>query len=268
MSDSRFFVARISGQDGPLSIEQIRAGLRSGRYKLTDLSWSEAAAGEWLPLGERPEFKLDAVAPVAAVDNEPAAAPAAAPRLVELRLPTGLDQPLDADRLELARRASIAWRRFLARNFDLSCCAALLLLLQPVYPQLLELQRDVLALIAIALWPWLEAPLIASFGTTPGKALLRLQVRLADGSRIGAQLALMRAIRVWVRGVGLGLPLINLLASMLAFNRFTRFGITSWDQDCGTRVEALPISQLRLGIIVSIFFASAALSVYVAVSGR
>lgn len=49
----QIFIQQQGHQAGPFPVEQVRAGLASGTYQLTDLAWYEGAA-EWQPLGTIP----------------------------------------------------------------------------------------------------------------------------------------------------------------------------------------------------------------------
>lgn len=271
--NDRYFIARLTGQEGPLSYEQVRVGLRNGRYSGREMSWSEQQAGEWLRLDERPEFSslplTDAeIDELPAFKAEPRPAPAPpptaspAPLDIDLRALSRV-QPgqLSAEQVELVRRAGIAWRRFLARHLDLAICLAVLVLVwQPQSPQAMLASFDLLALLSVALWPWLEAVLLTTVGNTPGKALLKLRLLREDGGRPDFGTALKRSLLVWIRGIGLGLPIVKLIACVLAFNDYTRNGRSAWDIHSGTQVIADPISHARMGIIVGLFITSAVLS--------
>jgi hypothetical protein len=71
----------------------------------------------------------------------------------------------------------------------------------------------------------LEAVYLSMFGTTPGKCLLGISVRGIEGGKPGFGEALVRAITVRIKGLGMG-P----LTGMLAYGRLMRNGSTSWDE--------------------------------------
>jgi hypothetical protein len=60
-----------------------------------------------------------------------------------------------------------------------------------------------------------DALLYRLFGATPGKALLGIVVRSADGTPLGAQQYLRRNVSVWWRGLGCGVPLVDFVLLVL-----------------------------------------------------
>lgn len=265
MSSDRYFIARLTGQEGPLSLEQVRVGLRNGRYTGKEMSWSESQAGEWMALNERPEFsstplrdeEIDEL-PAFKAEPRPADPP---PRPLEIDLASlrrTEPRQFTTEQIELVQRAGIAWRRFLARQVDITVCGMLVVLLwRPASQEAFMAAYGLVALLVIALCPWVESLFIATLGNTPGKALLKLRLVRDDGQRPDFALALKRNLHVWIRGLALGLPLLNLVACVLSFNQYTRSGRTHWDLLAGTTVIAAPISHARLGIILGVFIAAA-----------
>jgi hypothetical protein len=85
----------------------------------------------------------------------------------------------------------------------------------------------------------LEAWMLSRFGTTPGRALLRVQVRRLDGSLPSFQQALRRSFQVFIKGVALMLvpPFIQFFSMMWSRLLLEQRGVSSWDEDNETRVE-------------------------------
>ncbi|TLD71637.1 RDD family protein [Phragmitibacter flavus] len=94
-----------------------------------------------------------------------------------------------------------------------------------------------------------EAWCLARFGKTPGRALLRLEVVSVTGGRLTFQQALVRSVQVYVKGVGLWLPLVSLLVMSWSRVQLLRRGQTSWDVDCGTAVTSEPPQRWRLVLL-------------------
>ena len=151
-------------------------------------------------------------------------------------------------------RASIALRRFIARVLDtltlgLLAAAALYAfwlgetLASLGWPLLPE--PFVLLWIAVFAWIPVEALALAVFGTTPGKALMGLEVARDDATKPGFGPALTRGFRLLYRGLGLGIPVIGMITMIVAFARFTSQGRTSWDRELGLDVRAAPIEAWR-----------------------
>lgn len=264
MSEQRYFIARLSGQEGPLSAEQVREGLRSGRYQPTDLSWAEVGEPSWIPLSERRELMAHSIRPAAPapIFVEPSEAAESLPRgpapeLSTLKpLPPELAHRLTVEQWEMAQRAAIAWRRFLARSIDLGLALLLMEILRGTDLSKAQAPPWQLGLLVMALWPWAEALLLSTIGTTPGKALLRLRVLGRNGERPHFLQALIRSVWVWIQGMALGIPFARDVANILAFNHYTRHGRTPWDERAATQIQALPISQLRMTMIVALIVGS------------
>ena len=83
----------------------------------------------------------------------------------------------------------------------------------------------------------IEAVMLAWWGTTPGKAMLGLRVIDRHGARLSFGVALRRALRVWVHGLGLNFPLASLITLIVAHGKLTRQQVTSWDRALGSSVR-------------------------------
>jgi uncharacterized RDD family membrane protein YckC len=94
-----------------------------------------------------------------------------------------------------------------------------------------------LLVLYVALWLSLEPLLLSLYGTTPGKAAFRLHVEDRDGHVPTYSRALSRTLGLFAAGMGLGLPLLSLLALGVSFDRLRAKGSTHWDDWSGTRVR-------------------------------
>ena len=122
------------------------------------------------------------------------------------------------------------WVRFWARTFDyLIVIAPLVLIVEAVIP--IWRQQFLLGYLAISwvgmlLWIPVEAWALSRFGTTPGKALLRIQIE----GELNYRRALRRASQVWLEGMGAGLPLVAQVTQFFAYRRLMRSHTTLWDR--------------------------------------
>lgn len=105
-----------------------------------------------------------------------------------------------------------------------------------------------------------EAWCLSRFGRTPGRALLRLGVISMNGNKLTYPQALVRSLQVYVKGVGLWLPLISLLVMSWSRMQLLRYGQTSWDVDCGTVVTSEPPQRWRLVMLAAIIMGLALLT--------
>jgi hypothetical protein len=91
----------------------------------------------------------------------------------------------------------------------------------------------------------LEAIALATFGTTPGKALLGLRLADAQGARPGFGAAFGRARTVVWRGMGLGILPLTVLAAVIAGVQTLNQGAAPWDRSLGLQLRAATIDKAR-----------------------
>lgn len=147
------------------------------------------------------------------------------------------------------------WIRYWARIFDIYLFSVLGgTLLGLLYPELLERTSDILLGVVVLLsWAVVESILLSVAGTTPGKSLLKIHIRRADGTEIGFRDALTRSLLVWWRGMGVGIPLISLFTLMTAYTNLTTQGMTSWDRDSGFVITHDEVGWTRVVCLVTFF---------------
>lgn len=151
-------------------------------------------------------------------------------------------------------RAGVAMRRFLARLIDtltLGVAAATVAWawwlgeLAASFGFTLAAEPIVLLVIAVLALVPVEALALSFAGTTPGKALMGLDVVDPDGTRPGLPRALGRAARVALRGMALGIPFFAVIAMIVGLAKFTSQGRSTWDREVGTEVRARAIEAWR-----------------------
>jgi hypothetical protein len=169
-------------------------------------------------------------------------------------------RPASPAAAEAAPPALRPWVRLAARTVDDALLTLIVcLIFAAIDPALVELALASTLLLAVPL----EAALLASWGYTPGKWLLRVVVRDSLGEKLGFGQALRRAAAVNVFGLALNQP-IGLVTGPLAFRRLRRSGATYWDALDGSRVDhgAVGGGRAALAILIVVaFFAFQALIV-------
>ena len=152
------------------------------------------------------------------------------------------------------------WVRWLARTFDVyififisSYVASVLL------PEFYVRNWLFWSFLSIPLWIFVEAFLLTTFGTTPGKWLLKVNVALASSDDILYSKALSRSAKVCWRGYGLGLPFVQFITSIVAFNNLKKNGVTSWDREEGFLITHKKIGAIRLIVTIIILLAVSAI---------
>ena len=244
----------IDGQKaGPFTPYEVRDKLRSGKADPETKAWIKGM-DEWTPLRDFAPLKND----------------------VELRI-------ADAGAEEIAisdeERAAVMvaayerprpWVRYWARSIDMSfhmMMVALLLkltgLAEPnaVYP----LGGNIAAILAIpASWIFVEAALLMTFGTTPGKLILNIRLRRADGSLLDLGSALRRSTSVWFRGMGMGIPPLTILCLALSHLSLTARGRTQWDDAQDLELSHGTIGEGRVALAVLALFGISTALYYIA----
>jgi uncharacterized RDD family membrane protein YckC len=158
--------------------------------------------------------------------------------------------------------APAPWPRYFARYID--CVFGMVVIAVILGVTLPELVDDpsfemIALVLALVGWIFLEAQLLTSFGTTPGKWLLRLRVLRPDGSRLSYGAALRRSIHVFVAGMGLCIPLVTMVTMLVSRERLLRDGRTAWDAEY--QVTHAPIGPARVLALIGICLVVAVLSV-------
>jgi uncharacterized RDD family membrane protein YckC len=218
-------VRRGYGTDGPYSLEQIQDMLDGGAVTFDDIVWVEGTEG-WIPLNEvegiylRPAPELGGAVVAEGTQTRP-------------------------------------WVRYWARSIDIALiCIIVGIPIGAVLPDELNnrLVDQLIQFLAMTLWIPIEAALIATFGCTPGKALLRVRVSNKNGSNLSFGQALSRSFGVWLMGLGTGLiPLVTLVTSLLAYNRLLKNGVTTWDRDGRFMVTHRKVGIVRTLVAIGIF---------------
>lgn len=147
--------------------------------------------------------------------------------------------------------------RFLARILDYSLFYTLFVL--PLFFTSL-IDHDMTHVICVLLIPlfWIpfEALSISLLGTTPGKALFGIQVRDSNGKKLPLITSFKRALSIWIKGLGLNLPVLNIALAVRQFNAIRKTGRTSIDQKLNINLYYKKRSRFRavIGSLLIAFF--------------
>jgi uncharacterized RDD family membrane protein YckC len=214
---------------GPLEQGDLALFIQSGTIGPRTMLWKEGMES-WLPLDEIKELQtLKAVVP---------------PPLPPKVNPDPLTYPMAAP-----------WPRFFARIFDVWW--EILLISFPLGVVLGRYSAgfvewingpgagQVFTIMSIPIALILDAAIYRLTGNTPGKALLGLKVGLIDASPLSFGQYLARNLSIWVKGLAIGFPLINLFTMAHQSGRLRKGQQASYDESTGYRVRAKPIGWVR-----------------------
>lgn len=89
--------------------------------------------------------------------------------------------------------------------------------------RLLDLMMTVLISVPIS------AAFVGATGLSPGKWIFGVRVT-RDGQPLGFGAAFNREVSIWIRGLGLGVPIVSLVTLANSFSRLKDKGSTQWDE--------------------------------------
>lgn len=206
-------------REGPVSKEQVRALIASGKIVRDAYVWREGMA-DWEIVGTHPEFADTFVAPLS-VKPPPL--------------------PFASKVLDGEQNAMRPWRRFWARLVDIMLLGPLLAAAiaftlaawaPSVYIYISAMERPMLdVLLMVALLPIIAVALalcMTLFDTTPGKALAGVQGRVPHGTN-RLFFYLTREFRVWFSGLGMGIPVFLPIALVVQYRRLVSCRAASYD---------------------------------------
>lgn len=91
-----------------------------------------------------------------------------------------------------------------------------------------------------------SAAFIGFIGTSIGKWIFGIKVTDQSGKPIGFKKAWDRELKVWFRGLGMGIPLVVLFTTISAYQKLRKNGATSWDEEMGLKVSYKNNSFLQI----------------------
>jgi len=146
------------------------------------------------------------------------------------------------------------WVRYWARMLDIFLFSLLVgFAIGVLAPSILDAPDVVVGFFVMQMWVFQESILLSTLGTTPGKWLLRTRVRDANGNKLSLSSALGRSFSVWLKGCGLGIPIISLVTLIGSRGGLKRTGTTSWDRAGQYVVTHGKIGLVRCTVVVILF---------------
>ncbi|MCV9942968.1 MULTISPECIES: RDD family protein [unclassified Rhizobium] len=243
---AEWYYAVEQNQKGPVGEDELRELIESGQITSETYLWHEGMDA-WQRATEHPEFASAFVAP---------------PPLPVVQLskgpPPAFEPRVGGQGVVITSRP---WPRFWARFIDnlifaplLGFCTVLLAALYApdVYLQIVTMNTGLFGLLLLPLVTLFLALCMITTGYTPGKAIVGVRVPVpVDRSRIGFFLG--REFKVWVAGLGLGIPFVALFTQIHQYRRLAEGKTASYDEG-NPPVVANP-SKMRLGTAIVVVMA-------------
>jgi uncharacterized RDD family membrane protein YckC len=162
--------------------------------------------------------------------------------------------------LDATKTLAGPWPRYWARSLDtLLFLFTLILVGAAVAPNLATSQETVLeaALVffLLLLTIPLEAALYLLFDTTPGQWLCGIRVLDSRGGQVGFRRYFARSFKVFVSGLGAGIPIVNLITQISSYRTVARGGLASWDEALDTRVFRIRFGAWRAACAAALYLA-------------
>ncbi len=105
-------------------------------------------------------------------------------------------------------------------------------------------------MLIIISWCVVEPILLSLFGSTPGKWLLKIQLRGVDGKKLSFGSALRRSWGVLLKGMALGFPIISFATLYSSYTNLKNTGSTKWDDEADTHITINKLSSARGWLIL------------------
>ena len=231
----QWYYAKMGQQHGPVTKAELIKLFENGELTPEILVWTDGMQ-QWLPAE-----KVDGLIPQSPEPLPPSNTPATSP--VKNTQPRVHEPECSQVR---------PWVRYWARTFDLFVFSMLSgIILGPVAPHLAT-NANILGIVLLFNYIFFEAAMLATRGTTPGKALLKVGIRKMDGTPISYADALKRSFKVWFIGLGLGIPFVSMLTQIIAYNRLITNGITTWDAEDGFLISHKTIGGGRILLLIAV----------------
>jgi hypothetical protein len=254
LAGDEWYYMRDGGSVGPETATQLLELLDEGKISRQTLVWRRQLEN-WRPLEDALEFG--------------AAVPPVVPGTLTEAQPIPVTQSLSSKHTIPADITPHPWRRYFARMFDTTVAGAVMSLVLGIVLFVIN-QNIYLSFIKFVAEPgnqYFNAILVCALsvlplaictgltGTTLGKWIFGIAINRPDGQVIGFQLALWREMMVWLRGLGLGIPIIYLFTLVTGYQTLKKNGQTSWDAELGLvanqRPESLKQTALNIaGVLI------------------
>lgn len=227
MLEKQWYYIEEKKQEGPISEEELKKKFFQGSLSKDTFLWS-ASMSDWQRAFEL--FDFEKIRKEKFFEEEPQISP----REESYREKRSHVRP---------------WVRYWARQIDLLFASVLF---SSIMLSFSGLNTSWFPLLLLIFWIFAEALFLSTWGTTPGKFLLGITLRDANKEKLKFSQALKRSCFVWFRGMGCGLPFVQIIAMTLAYRSLELNGGTSWDLDHSWEIRHKKVGFLRVLFIICI----------------
>ncbi|MEL7431148.1 MAG: RDD family protein [Chlamydiota bacterium] len=147
-------------------------------------------------------------------------------------------------------RRSAVWIRFLARMFDYSLVYLAVYIARKYFTSF-PLYFFYYFPIEYLLFVPIESLFLRFGRASPGKMLLRMKVGQYD-QPLSLKTSFRRSLKVYFRGMGLGIVWIYFFSMSVAYSRYLQTGTTAWDQEEKSEIEHKTPNSTN--VLAAIFF--------------
>ncbi len=226
-------------QIGPIGEPELLNLIEAGAITPETLVWKEGLE-QWTPAGE-----IQGLIPSDSLPEQSFQHYAFPETVTDTSPPVDKGQA-KAHKAQVKAQKAQTWNRYWARLIDFcAICFCGGFIIAILFPSGIAMSDALFGVIMLFVYIFIEAAMLSSWGTTPGKALLLICLRKDDGSKLLYGEALNRSFKVWLKGEGFGIPVINFIANIVAYKRLMKNGITSWDEEGGFTVSHKKVGFFR-----------------------
>jgi RDD family/GYF domain 2 len=246
MDDNWYCAEAADRSSGPMTIEELGRILRTKTNSVDFWVWCPGMP-DWGRAGEQFALRRYFQPP---------------PITPHSRSPASGQLVIDRDDRPILAKEEVSslhpWRRYFARWFDLYIFYLFFFFFLGItFPRMFEgYDKSLDALFAIfgmAAYAVFEGFCLNVFGTSLGKRLYGIKLTRADKDGFILSVAFKRSFAVWVRGLGIGIPIVAIITSIVAYRTLKREKQTSWDRDFQCITTHSELSALRWISIVAVW---------------
>lgn len=219
-------------KSGPLSHHELQDMLDKGEIDPSTRIWKEDFS-DWLPISEVEYFNMSTL------DETPT-----------ITIEKKVDYARETDQDYVRPRP---WVRFWARMIDYSLFIFVIGFIVGYFNLRLGGISSFSGMIAIFIWVFIEAFLLSTWGSTPGKWFLKVTVRDENHHKLSFAESMNRSFSVWWLGMGAGIPIVSLITMIIAAVKLNSKGVTTWDGRSKLKVFHGNVGLIR-SLIVILYF--------------